>query len=70
MQSRLVALAAKEYRALVHLAVGDVFDRSKMLAGINAIRALLHERGVTKDVEPKMDLDPAKGKVAVELVIR
>ncbi len=62
--------AAKEYRPLFKLAVGDVFDRSKVLAGINAVRALLAKRGVHRDVGPELELDPAKGNVALKIVIR
>jgi outer membrane protein insertion porin family len=60
----------KEIRALIPQKVGDVFDRAKMIAGIDAIKALLEKRGVKKDVEPQTELDPAKRWVSLTFVVR
>ena len=62
--------AEKEIRALVPQKVGDVFDRAKLIAGIDAIKALLEKRGVKKDVEPQTELDPAKRWVSLTFVVR
>jgi len=61
----------KDVLAKLKTKPGEIFSRSKIVTDIEAVRALLKERGkASATVEPETDLDPKKAVVDITLRIR
>ena len=62
-----VAGREKAYLALINVKIGEIFNQAKMLASIDAVRALRRKEGSSDVVTPEVELHPQQA--AVELVL-
>jgi outer membrane protein insertion porin family len=58
------------YRTLIDLKTGQVFDRSKLVAALAAIRDLRRRQGRGDSVEPVTEIDPSKHQIDLTVTLK